>query len=105
MSRRSDPVEQIALPLETPAEAADRWLHAVNDAVQSPARTAEALAMAEDAVRACPGDGPLLLLAATAALLNGKPDRAQVFLRLLRLSGRFNRATLSRIVEPFEVEG
>jgi DNA polymerase-3 subunit epsilon len=30
---------------------------------------------------------------------------AQVFLRLLRLSGRFNRATLSRIVEPFEVEG
>jgi hypothetical protein len=43
--------------------------------------------LAEEAVRAQPGDGRILLLAATAALLDADPARAQVFLK--RFSKRF----------------
>ena len=43
--------------------------------------------MAEQAVRACPSDGHVLLLAATAALIDRKSERAQVFLK--RFSKRF----------------
>jgi superfamily II DNA or RNA helicase len=45
------------------------------------------LPQAEEAVRAQPGDGHILLLAATAALLDQKPARAQVFLK--RFSKRY----------------
>ncbi|MBV9979955.1 SNF2-related protein [Bradyrhizobium sp.] len=42
------------------------------------------LALAEEAVRAQPGDGHILLLAATAALLDEDAARAQVFLKRFR---------------------
>ena len=45
------------------------------------------LSQAEEAVRAQPGDGRILLLAATAALLDRNPERAQVFLK--RFSKRY----------------
>ena len=45
------------------------------------------LPQAEEAVRARPGDGHILLLAATAALLDEEPRRAQVFLK--RFSKRY----------------
>lgn len=45
------------------------------------------LPQAEEAVRAQPGDGHILLLAATAALLDQDPARAQVFLK--RFSKRY----------------
>jgi superfamily II DNA or RNA helicase len=44
-------------------------------------RSDTALEIAEDAVRACPGEFELLLLAALAALAVGQPVRAQVFLK------------------------
>jgi superfamily II DNA or RNA helicase len=47
----------------------------------------KALAKAEEAVRACPGDSIILCLAATAALLAHRPERALVFLK--RLSKRY----------------
>ena len=45
------------------------------------------LAVAEQAVRECPGDYELLALAATAALVEGRTDRAQLFLK--RMKKRF----------------
>jgi len=52
-----------------------------------PDRESGFLPQAEAAVRAYPGDGPVLLLAATAALLDRSPERAQVFLK--RFSKRY----------------
>ena len=42
------------------------------------------LDIAEQAVRECPGDYELLALAATAALVEGRADRAQLFLKRMR---------------------
>ena len=41
----------------------------------------EELAIAEQAVQHCPGDAYILLMAATAALLERQPERALVFLK------------------------
>ncbi len=41
------------------------------------------LPLAEQAIEACPGDPEILLLAATAALLDARPQRALVFLKRL----------------------
>ena len=56
-------------------------------AFADPARASGFLPQAEKAVRAHPGDGLILLLAATAALLDQNPERAQIFLK--RFSKRF----------------
>jgi superfamily II DNA or RNA helicase len=56
-------------------------------AIADPQRTSGFLPFAEEAARACPGDGNILLLAATAALLDRNPGRAQVFLK--RFAKRF----------------
>ena len=39
------------------------------------------LPLAEQAIEACPGDAIILMLAATAALLDERPERALVFLK------------------------
>ena len=44
---------------------------------------AHPLVLAEQAVRDCPGDYEILCLAATAALLEDKPERALSFLKRL----------------------
>src|SRR5438094_3392250 len=56
-------------------------------AFAEPDRNSGFLELAEEAVRAQSGDGHILLLAATAALLDADPARAQVFLK--RFSKRF----------------
>ena len=56
-------------------------------AFADPDRASGFLPQAEEAVRAHPGDGLILLLAATAALLDQNPERAQIFLK--RFSKRF----------------
>ena len=56
-------------------------------AFADPDRASGFLPQAEEAVRAHPGDGLILLLAATAALLDQKSERAQIFLK--RFSKRF----------------
>ena len=56
-------------------------------AFADPARASGFLPQAEKAVRAHPGDGLILLLAATAGLLDQNPERAQIFLK--RFSKRF----------------
>src|SRR3984893_6347605 len=74
---------QLDLPL--PAEPSNDpagWQHVLFRAFDDETRTAGFLALAEQALLAHPGDPTILSFAATAALLDAQPDRAQVFLRL-----------------------
>jgi len=68
-------------------ERALGWEQILRAAFAEPDRNSGFLELAEEAVRAQPGDGHILLLAATAALLDADPARAQVFLK--RFSKRF----------------
>jgi hypothetical protein len=68
-------------------ERALGWERTLRAAFAEPDRTSGFLELAQEAVRAQPGDGHILLLAATAALLDAEPARAQVFLK--RFSKRF----------------
>jgi superfamily II DNA or RNA helicase len=79
------PAEVDAVPgVAPPAPGAEENLHA---AIADPNRESGFLPLAEQAVRARPGDGHILLLAVTAALLDGNCARAQTFLK--RFSKRF----------------
>src|SRR5689334_21689 len=64
------------------AADADTWADKIEDALNRGER--HPLALAEEAVRSCPGDYTLLCLAATAALIEERPDRAQLYLKRLR---------------------
>src|SRR6516162_7320033 len=63
------------------------WERILRAAFADPDRHSGFLPQAEEAVRAQPGDGHILLLATTAALLDQDPARAQVFLK--RFSKRY----------------
>jgi SNF2 family DNA or RNA helicase len=78
---------QTVLPFGDPPEEARGWDQVLLAAFADPDRTSGFLAQAEAGVRAQPGDGRILLLAATAALLDQNPQRAQVFLK--RFSKRY----------------
>jgi hypothetical protein len=69
------------------SEAVDSAALALQEAVADPTIGEGLLTRAEAAVRARPGDGGVLLLAATAALLEDNTERAQIFLK--RFSKRF----------------
>ena len=71
-------------PMAEPDQAADAdtWAEKIEDALNRGER--HPLALAEEAVRTCPGDYTLLCLAATAALIEERPDRAQLYLKRLR---------------------
>src|SRR5882757_1268562 len=68
-------------PADAAAQPSDLafWIGRVRDALAQ--RSDTALSIAEDAVRAWPGEFELLLLAALAALAAGQPVRAQVLLK------------------------
>ena len=59
----------------------DKWVDTLVRVLADPRRTQGFLAEAEKAERACPGNSVILLMAATAALLDGKPDKAQLYLK------------------------
>ncbi len=63
------------------------WARTLGTAFADPDRHSGFLPQAEEAVRAQPGDGHILLLAATAALLDRDAARARVFLK--RFSKRY----------------
>jgi hypothetical protein len=65
-------------------DAAAAWDRILLAAFADPGLHSGFLALAEEAVRAQPGDGHVLLLAATAALLDEEAARAQVFLKRFR---------------------
>ena len=85
MSRAS--AAQTVLPLGDQPQAVHGWDQVLLAAFADPDRASGFLPQAEEAVRAHPGDGLILLLAATAGLLDQNPERAQIFLK--RFSKRF----------------
>ena len=70
-SRQAEPASEVPDPTV--------WADRVRDALAQGSDTA--LGIAEDAVRACPGEFELLLLAALAALATGHSVRAHAFLK------------------------
>jgi hypothetical protein len=76
-----DPLAQMAFPLsDSPGDSA-RWITKLQDAFADPQQTSGFLPLAEEALRAHPGDGFILCLAATAALLDDNPKWALIFLK------------------------
>jgi SNF2 family DNA or RNA helicase len=87
MRARSQPLLSLELP-----SSAEAWAERLFEVLNDPNRHSGFLPLAEEAVAACPGEGFVLSLAATAALLEQRPDRALVFLK--RFSKRYKpRAT------------
>ena len=78
---RFTPVE-----LDTPGESW-AWIDRLMAAIEGRRADHGYLPLAEDALATCPGDPAILLLAATAAVLDEQPRRALVFLK--RYSKRF----------------
>ena len=75
----------VPVPVMETIDERERWIEAVYEAFKDP--VSPTLEVAEQAVRACPGDAALLQLAAVAALLEERPNRCLVFLK--RLSKRY----------------
>ena len=94
MRARSQPL----LPLELPSSA-EAWTERLFEALNDPNRHSGFLPLAEDAVVACPGDGLVLSLAATAALLEQRPDRALVFLK--RFCKRYKPRATEHLLTAF----
>ena len=94
MRARSQPL----LPLELPSSA-EAWAERLFEALNDPNRHSGFLPLAEEAVAACPGDGFVLSLAAIAALLEQRPDRALVFLK--RFSKRYKPRATEHLLTAF----
>jgi hypothetical protein len=82
----SAPAIRLVPDLDSPTDV-EHWEQALCEAFEDTQRDAEFLPLAEEALRACPTDSAILCLAATAALLDGRAERALVFLK--RLSKRY----------------
>jgi superfamily II DNA or RNA helicase len=76
--------------------SASGWERILLAAFTDPERHGGFLPQAEEAVRAQPGDGHILLLAATAALLDGQPARAEILLK--RFSKRYVEVPSSHLL-------
>lgn len=73
------------------------WAERLSRAFGDPRRQSGFLELAESAVGACPGDSTVLTLAATAALLETRPERALVFLK--RISKRFSATPTDHLLQ------
>ena len=73
-------LRQSELFSETPYES-DIWMERLLAAFNDAKLHSDFLPLAEKAIEACPGDAIILMLAATAALLDERPERALVFLK------------------------
>ena len=83
-------------PLE-PTSDAGLWLERFSRYFDDPKRHSGFLDLAEQAVGACPGDPSVLTLAATAALLDQRPDRARLFLK--RISKRYSATPTDHLLQ------
>jgi len=81
---------------DPPNEAGD-WEELLCGAFADPHHRDAFLPLAEQAVRARPGDALILYLAATAALLDGRTERALVFLK--RLSKRYVPTNIDHLLQ------
>jgi SNF2-related domain len=78
---------QLALPLGDEEDLSAEWHERLLNALADETKTSGFLAIAEQALLDWPGDAKILCFAATAALLDGEPERALVFLK--RYSKRY----------------
>ncbi len=78
---------QMLVDTPDPLADPDTWAKTLAQVFANSARTEGFLAEAEKAERACPGDPIILCQAATAALLDRRPDKAQLYLK--RYSKRY----------------
>jgi superfamily II DNA or RNA helicase len=72
------------------------WAARLSRAFGDPGRKSGFLELAESAVSACPGDSTVLTLAATAALLDARPERALAFLK--RISKRYSATSTDHLL-------
>jgi superfamily II DNA or RNA helicase len=71
----------MSLPFDEPSADPEVWIVTLTEAFADPSRTHGFLELAEKAERACPGDPAILSLAATAALFDGRADKATLYLK------------------------
>src|SRR5437879_12527577 len=83
-------------PADTISDA-DDWAERLLWAFGDPSRKSGFLELAEQAVGACPGEASILALAATAALLDQRPDRALAFLK--RISKRYSTTPTDHLLQ------
>ena len=81
------PRRQMSLQFDESSADPEVWIDTLGEAFADPSRTDGFLELAEKAERACPGDPAILSLAATAALLDGRADKATLYLK--RYAKRF----------------
>src|SRR5271167_4743782 len=81
------PRRQMSLQFDESSADPEVWIDTLSEAFADPKRTHGFLELAEKAERACPGDPAILSLAATAALLDGRADKATLYLK--RYSKRY----------------
>ena len=84
-----------------PSDDVDVWVDRLSEAFADTSRDRGFLALAETAVDACPGDPNVLTLAATAALLDERPERALVFLK--RISKRYTATPTDRLLQALAI--
>jgi superfamily II DNA or RNA helicase len=73
------------------------WAERLSRAFSDPARESGFLELAESAVGACPSDAAVLTLAAAAALLDARPERALAFLK--RISKRYSATPTDHLLQ------
>ncbi len=83
-------------PSETTGDP-DVWAERLSQAFGDPRRKSGFLELAELAVGDCPGNPTVLTLAATAALLDARPERALAFLK--RISKRFSATPTDHLLQ------
>ena len=83
-------------PLE-PTSDSGLWIERFSRYFDDPKRHSGFLELAESAVSACPGDPSILTLAATAALLDQRPERGLVFLK--RISKRYGATPTDHLLQ------
>ena len=66
-------------------DVAQFWMDRLNAAFADASKSSGLLSLAEDAVSACPRDALILLMAATAAVLEARPERAFALLKRFSL--------------------
>ncbi|HTT81863.1 MAG TPA: SNF2-related protein [Rhizomicrobium sp.] len=75
------------MPSDVQSQSWEDWVRTLIAAFAETRKGTRVLPIAEEALHACPGNGAILLLAATAALFDEQPERAQTFLK--RFAKRF----------------
>jgi superfamily II DNA or RNA helicase len=91
------PSPQLSLFPSEANEDAGVWVERLSWAFDDPNPKSGFLELAEQAVGACPGDPSVLVLAATAALLDQRADRALVFLK--RISKRYSATPTDHLLQ------